>query len=291
MALDVNISKLMKLIESFYKLTKIKVAVYDDDFNEIFAYPEKDSTFCEMMSRFPEVSRNCRESVKKLCAECRKAKRLVTLTCHAGLTEAVAPLYENDVIIGYIMFGQITNMKDKKKFVNRAEFLCRNYPLDKLEFAEKIITIPYKNNEQLKAVSEIINAFIGYINFDHIIVLKREEKLSFITEYIDNNLSADLSAKTLCKKFYISKTLLYEITKPLMPDGIAKYICAKRMEKAKELIAETDKPIEEIAGIVGFMDSGYFRRVFKKINGMPASTYRKMQKRDILHRSSDTSTC
>lgn len=275
MVLDVNIGKLTNLIQSFYKLTKIKIAVYDDDFNEIFAYPKNDSTFCEMMNKFPETRFNCRESVKKLCAECRKTNRLVTLTCHAGLTEVVAPLYENDVIIGYIMFGQITNTKDKQKFIESAKFLCRNYPLDKKEFAEKIVTVPYKNNEHIMAVSEIINSFTAYIYLDHIVTLKKEETLSLLMEYIENNLSADLSAQKLCEKFYVSKTILYEITKRSMPDGVAKYIRSKRMDMARKLITKTDKSIEEISGMVGFVDSNYFRRVFKKENGMSASAYRK----------------
>lgn len=279
MSLDINIGKLTKLIESFYKLTKIKVAVYDDAFNEIFAYPENDSTFCTMMNRVPEISAKCRESVKMLCAQCRSQKRLVTMTCHAGLTEAVAPLYENDIIIGYIMFGQITNIKDKKKFTEKAEFLCRDYPLDKREFAEKILTVPYKNNEQVMAVSEIINAFTAYIYLDHIVSLEKEETLYAIINHIENNLQEDLSAAALCRRFSVSKTVLYEITKPLMPDGIAKYVRAKRIDRAKFLLESTDKPVEEISGLVGFLDSNYFRRIFKKMSGMPANTYRKKSNR------------
>lgn len=275
MLLDINISKLTKLVESFYKLTKIKVAVYDDAFNEIFTYPKEDSVFCEMMNKVPSIQANCQRSVQTLCERCRNQKSLVTFTCHAGLTEAAAPLFENNIIIGYIMFGQITNVKNKTDFVSRAKKQCDNYPLDESEFDSKILAVPYKNNEQLKAASEIINAFTAYIYLEHIVALKKEETLSSIIEYIDNNLSADLSAGTLCERFSVSKTVLYELTKPSMPEGIAKYIRAKRMSKAKELIAETGKSIEEISGLVGFLDSNYFRRVFKQIYGMSANTFRK----------------
>jgi len=275
MLLDINIGKLTKLVESFYKLTKIKVAVYDDALNEIFTYPKEDSTFCKMMNETPSIQASCQLSVQKLCERCRNQKSLVTFTCHAGLTEAAAPLFENNIIIGYIMFGQITNVKNKTDFVSRAKSLCREYPLDETEFDSKILTVPYKNNEQLKAASEIINAFTAYIYLEHIVSLKKEETLSSIIQYIDNNLSADLSTGTLCELFSVSKTVLYELTKPSMPEGIAKYIRTKRMEKAKELITETDKSIEEISGLVGFLDSNYFRRVFKQVYGMPANAFRK----------------
>lgn len=275
MLLDINIGKLTKLVESFYKLTKIKVAVYDDAFNEIFTYPEEDSTFCEMMNKVPSIHTNCQKSVQTLCERCRNQKSLVTFTCHAGLTEAAAPLFENNIIIGYIMFGQITNVKNKHEFVSKSKMLCKDYPLDVDEFDNNILTVPYKNNDQLKAASEIINAFTAYIYLEHIVALKKEETLSSIIEYINNNLSADLSAGALCERFSVSKTVLYEMTKPSMPEGIAKYVRAKRMNKAKELIAKTDKSIEEISGLVGFLDSSYFRRVFKQLYGTSANSYRK----------------
>lgn len=282
MLLDINMSKLTTLIKSFYKLTKIKVAIYDDSFCEVFTYPATDSTFCKMMNKSPDIHAKCQKSVKEHCELCRAEKRLITSTCHAGLLEAVTPLYENNVLIGYIMFGQITNVKNKSEFAGTARQLCQGYPVDKGEFERKLLTVPYKNNEQLVAASEIINAFTAYIYLEHIVTLKKEETLSAVIEYIDSNLSSDLSTRTLCEHFYVSKTVLYELTKPVMPDGIAKYVRSKRMSKAKELIANTDASIEEISGMVGFIDSNYFRRLFKQLNGMSANTYRKRHKANQL---------
>ena len=69
--------------------------------------------------------------------------------------------------------------------------------------------------------------------------------------------------------------MLYNITKESMPDGIGKYIKIKRIEKAKTLLINTDKSVEEISGLVGFMDSNYFRRLFKQATGTSAKNYRK----------------
>lgn len=275
MLLDININKLTKLIKSFYQLTKIKIAIFDDSFNEIFTYPESYSPFCEMVNRLPEIHKKCTQNVRELCEKCRKEKRLVTFTCHAGLTEAVAPLYENNIVIGYIMFGQITDIKSKTEFAERARYACRSYGLSEEEFNEKIKHVPYKNKEQIEAVCEIINALTSYIYLMRIVSMKKEETLASIIDYMENNLSADLSVSAICEKFSLSKTVLYELTSSAMPDGIAKYIRDKRIETAKLLIAKTDKSIEEISGIVGFLDSNYFRRIFKRLVGMSANAYRK----------------
>lgn len=282
MLLDININKLTKLIKSFYQLTKIKIAIFDDSFDEIFTYPEIYSPFCEMVNNLPEIHKKCTQNVKELCEKCRKEKKLVTFTCHAGLTEAVAPLYENNIIIGYIMFGQITDIKSKTEFAEKARYSCRNYGLDPNEFDERIKTVPYKNNQQIEAVSEIINALTSYIYLMKIVSVKKEEVLSEIVEYIDENLSSDLSVLSICERFSLSKTVLYELTAPSMPGGIAKYIRQRRIDEAKRLILETDKSVEEISGMVGFLDSNYFRRTFKQIYGISANKYRKTKKSETV---------
>ncbi len=278
MLLDINMNKLTKLIESFYKLTKIKITVYDDAFNEILAYPASHSSFCNMMNKIPDIHEKCQQSAKSLCELCKKEDRLVMCTCHAGLTEVCAPLHENGITIGYIMFGQITNIKDKELFAESAKKCCASYPLNAEEFARKITNVPHKTNDQIEAVSQIINTFTSYIYLERIISLKKEETLASIMDYIENNPGADLSVSAICERFSVSKTSLYTLTQAVMPDGIAKYIRAKRIEKAKQLIAETDKSIEEISGLVGFLDCNYFRRLFKQICGTSANTYRKKTK-------------
>lgn len=275
MLLDININKLTKLIKSFYRLTKIKIAIFDDAFNEIFTYPEEYSPFCEMVNRRPDIHKKCSQNVKELCERCRSEKKLVTFTCHAGLTEAVAPLYEGNITIGYIMFGQITDIKSKTDFAQKARYACRSYGLSEEEFNEKIKLVPYKNKDQIEAVSEIVNALTSYIYMMRIVSMKKEETLASIVDYIENNLSSDLSVSAICEKFSLSKTVLYELTSSAMPGGIAKYIRDKRIETAKLLISKTDRSIEEISGLVGFLDSNYFRRIFKRTSGMSANAYRK----------------
>ena len=56
--------------------------------------------------------------------------------------------------------------------------------------------------------------------------------------------------------------------------GIAAYIKKLRMEKAKELLKQTDLTISQVAAQTGFSDYNYFCRVFKKETGIPAKKYR-----------------
>lgn len=52
------------------------------------------------------------------------------------------------------------------------------------------------------------------------------------------------------------------------------YITNLRISKAKELLEKTDKSVVGIAELIGYNDSNYFFRVFKKNAGVTPQQYR-----------------
>ncbi|MNJ01575.1 HTH-type transcriptional activator Btr [compost metagenome] len=56
---------------------------------------------------------------------------------------------------------------------------------------------------------------------------------------------------------------------------IKEYITATRVEKAKELLADQERKLYEIALLVGIGDANYFTTFFKKYAGCTPSEYRE----------------
>ncbi|MFH1499003.1 MAG: AraC family transcriptional regulator [Verrucomicrobiota bacterium] len=56
----------------------------------------------------------------------------------------------------------------------------------------------------------------------------------------------------------------------------ARYLLELRMREACRLLAETTRPIHEIAHAVGFTDELYFSRRFSREHGIPPARYRKI---------------
>jgi len=54
------------------------------------------------------------------------------------------------------------------------------------------------------------------------------------------------------------------------------YLCAKRIERAKELLTDPALPMKRICSLSGFGDPTYFSAVFKKREGMSPSEYRSL---------------
>lgn len=53
------------------------------------------------------------------------------------------------------------------------------------------------------------------------------------------------------------------------------YVQALRIEEAKQMLEREDRPIDEIAAIVGYEDPTFFRRIFKRSAGVTPAQYRQ----------------
>jgi two-component system response regulator YesN len=90
-------------------------------------------------------------------------------------------------------------------------------------------------------------------------------------EYSDYNLGLNSIADELnMSPVYISR-LYKQLTLKTPTDAISEM----RMNKAKELLLNTDYSIADIAEKTGFTNSSYFYRMFKKSNGVTPNDFRK----------------
>ena len=276
--ITIDTEKLRSLIKAFYNLTGIKVAVYNDDFKEILAYPQTHSAFCTIVRQNETRCEECDKSAERMCRKCAVESRVIIENCHAGLTEAVAPLTDGISVIGYIMFGQVTNIADSDKLCELVKSKCSGFGCNDYELKEALKKVSYYSDSQLDDASKILDSLAGYIVFGKLISPSEDDTGRRIAGYIRDNLNEDLSVNMLCKKFFLSKTEIYKLTKAYMPRGIADFVKNERLAKACKLLKQTDMTSAAIADEVGFSDADYFLRVFKKEKGISAGDYRKKDK-------------
>ena len=99
-----------------------------------------------------------------------------------------------------------------------------------------------------------------------------------IAEYISANLHRKITLEELCKTFYMGETHLTEIFKARYGTTPIDYVQIQRIGLSVHLLQNTEMRISEIAEAVGFYDSGYFARVFKKHYGTTPLVFRKNPK-------------
>ena len=110
---------------------------------------------------------------------------------------------------------------------------------------------------------------------DSAVKKKKKMEIVKIKEYLDENYNRKVSLDELCSKFYINKYYMMKLFSEAYGTTINNYANSVRVTKAKQLLRFSDKRMDEISSELGFEDANYFSRLFKKVEGMSPSEYRK----------------
>jgi two-component system response regulator YesN len=89
----------------------------------------------------------------------------------------------------------------------------------------------------------------------------------------------DLSLSTITEHLAISTSYFSAIFKEQTGSTFVEYLTRIRMEKAKQILAFTDRRAYEAAEDVGFNDPHYFSVAFKRVTGMTPKEYRDHTKK------------
>ena len=108
--LEVAMNELKKAAMDFYNITGTMIVLFDENRKLLYSYPETHCSFCQTIRSVPQLEKKCYECDKIGFDECDKTRKPYIYKCHMNLSEAIAPIIENDIIIGYMVIGQI--MKD-----------------------------------------------------------------------------------------------------------------------------------------------------------------------------------
>ena len=93
--------------------------------------------------------------------------------------------------------------------------------------------------------------------------------------YMNANYAEPLTLDDLADRIYATKqTLNYHFKKDLGCTPM-NYLLRLRLTKVKELLATSNKSIEEIAELCGFSSGNYLTLIFKQKEGISPSSYRK----------------
>lgn len=104
---------------------------------------------------------------------------------------------------------------------------------------------------------------------------QRYDVLEEIRDYVRQHYKEDISVAQIAENYHMNAAYLSSVFKERNNIALSNYIEEIRMEKAKKFLREDWGNITETARAVGYGDSNYFTKVFKKYTGMTPSQWRK----------------
>ncbi|WP_165971945.1 helix-turn-helix domain-containing protein [Paenibacillus piri] len=99
-------------------------------------------------------------------------------------------------------------------------------------------------------------------------------QISKALQYIDHHLTRSLSVAEIARDSGWTHEHFTRVFVQAVGVSPQSFIARRRIEKASQLLIQTNSSIKEIAYAVGFRDEHYFSRCFSKIKGRSASDYR-----------------
>ena len=100
-------------------------------------------------------------------------------------------------------------------------------------------------------------------------------EVAVVKNYIYQHYDEDLNLETLAEKVYLSSGYLSFIFKKETGMNLNRYIRVFRMEKAGELLKNTNMKVAQVSEKVGFSNVSYFCRSFREFYGKSPESYRK----------------
>ena len=210
-------------------------------------------------------------------------------------------ILKNYLTIGYIdkakelladIFNNFSNLSiTTQKQVYSDIAACIKKILKQKEIQTPIVTIEYIqdiiNNDTNILPAQIHESFFLILDKieEHIQSNSKKIPIEEVIAYINEHYTENLFLDDLANQFNTSSKYLSKRIKQHLDVTFKDYITNLKIEKAKELLANTNITIKELFSQVGFQDRISFTRTFKQKTGVSPSEYKKN-----IHQTSQTTT-
>ncbi len=121
-------------------------------------------------------------------------------------------------------------------------------------------------------IRNLVTASIAQIN--DVRSTRTSKLIADITAYINQNYTQPLSLEEVANKFFVSTCYLSTVFKHETSMNFKEYVRMLKINKAKELLANTNDSIQDIARQLGYGSSAYFSTAFHNETGCVPSEYR-----------------
>ena len=98
-----------------------------------------------------------------------------------------------------------------------------------------------------------------------------------ISDYLESRYMDDISLSDIAGELKYSDAYFSKVFKKCFNKGFIVYLTELRIEKSKILLEDIFVNIKDISAKVGFRDSNYYTKVFKRMDGLTPSEYRIMK--------------
>lgn len=257
---------LQKIFDHFSSIFDIRILFYSATGDIIkVGLNRPNSKYCNLIQKRHNKLSRCLELDSEKRKEAAEQRETICYTCHAGLGESITPIYSDDILLGFIGFGQFRDREEmpadlKRKWSSRAD-------LEQLE--QEYLKLPLFPPEKMNDILGLFSIIINHIVTNRLITMKGDLLLFKIISYLKDNIHLPLSLTEIADKFDRSESTISHLFNRKTGMSFKKNLILMKLEKAEEyLLSYPDIKVSEVAMKTGYEDPLYFSRLFRKYRGV-----------------------
>ena len=262
--------QVQSLLDDFAALLDVRVTFFSVDGRRVLTGKDI-CKYCAIIQRELGGLSRCEEMDWSKLQETINSSGPVSYRCHAGLHEALSPIFVHKQLVGYLMIGQFRTDDEfpieARNSISDPELRSRL----KSAFDE----LPLFPPKKLAGVLGFFKILIDYIAVRELAMLRGDVLRSEIDHYIDRHLSENIMLPDMARRLGRSISTISQFLRRNYHTGFKELLNEKRIQRAEAFWkAHPEATVAEAAAAAGFSDQFYFSRVFRKRRGMPPGKFR-----------------
>jgi AraC-like DNA-binding protein len=125
---------------------------------------------------------------------------------------------------------------------------------------------PFDYEEGLRSLRDLVKIL------ENLVPTGVHGMLEGVCDFILNNPESEINLRVLADRFFVNRTYLSLVFRQKTGMHFREYLMRARMFRARRLLESGAMKINEISGCLGYSDSDYFRRLYKKFIGGDAES-------------------
>ena len=179
------------------------------------------------------------------------------------------------------IFDQLVQLQASPTYVRYVVFLLfadiyRQYPeLSPAEYEEFVERI--RQSDDLAELNQLLQALLADLKGQNAIQHYSDSVQQALT-MIDQRYKEELNLKLVAEELHLHVAYFGQVFKKETQRSFSQVLNQVRTKQAQKLLLYTEKTISEIAEEVGFNNTNYFSKMFKKLNGITPKEFREQYK-------------
>lgn len=273
------------------------------------------SEFCQAERSAPQGKRRCTKCDSLAGLEAARQNAPYIYLCHYGIAHAAVPISVGDQYLGAVICGQVKLLcGDNDPQVSRLlseVCLPGGQDSDKQEAQRLYDKLPVMDYSRLLSAAKVISSILRYmldravseqlgsqtaqwLNQQSVsepeavsrqqsdadspaLPLPPDNVLYPALLYIEENPGKMVSMQDMARLCHLSHSYFSKLFQREVKENFTDYVSRKKVELAKKRLREGSDSVTTIALSLGFMDTSYFIKVFKKYEGITPLAYRQLR--------------